>query len=164
MPSTTTRTMVRRHRWLLFALALCGTFGGSLFATAGPAEQKDNQPMHHATAFTSQPSPNVSPPPFVASKARTFPQLMDDAMNVMNDGMGRAPMNGGADHDFASMMVPHHQGAVDMARAELLYGTNPVLRRLAQEIIVTQGSEIAVMQGELARVRLPAPSSPSTKQ
>lgn len=78
---------------------------------------------------------------------------MDDAMNVMDDGMKRASMNGSADHDFASMMIPHHQGAVDMAKAELLYGTNPVLRRLAQEIIVTQTSEIALMRAELARSR-----------
>lgn len=99
--------------------------------------------MHHAAPTSSR--------PFVASTASSFSQLMDDAMNVMNDGMMRAPMNGSVDHDFASMMVPHHQGAVDMAKAELLYGTNPVLRRLAQEIIVTQGSEIAVMQAELAR-------------
>jgi uncharacterized protein (DUF305 family) len=54
------------------------------------------------------------------------------------------------------MMIPHHQGAIDMAKAELLYGTNPVLRRLAQEIIVTQGSEIAVMQSQLAKPAAPA--------
>ena len=60
-------------------------------------------------------------------------------------------MTGDADHDFAAMMLPHHQGAVDMAKAELLYGTNPVLRRLAQEIIVTQGQEIEVMQLELKK-------------
>lgn len=53
----------------------------------------------------------------------------------------------------------HHQGAVDMAKAELLYGTNPVLRRLAQEIIVTQGSEIEVMQNELKK----QPATPSAK-
>ena len=76
---------------------------------------------------------------------------MDDSMNVMNYGMANAPMNGDSDHDFASMMIPHHQGAVDMAKAELLYGNNPVLRRLAQEIIVTQESEIAVMQLELKK-------------
>ena len=70
-------------------------------------------------------------------------------MNAMNDGMVRAPMNGDADHDFAAMMIAHHQGAVDMAKAQLLYGKNPVLRRLAQEIIVSQGSEIAVMCAEL---------------
>jgi uncharacterized protein (DUF305 family) len=43
------------------------------------------------------------------------------------------------------MMVPHHQGAVEMAKVELQFGTNPNLRRLAQEIIVTQQSEIDVM-------------------
>ena len=77
---------------------------------------------------------------------------MDDAMGVMHDGMSSAPMNSDPDHDFAAMMIPHHQGAVDMAKAELLYGRNPVLRRLAQEIIVTQDSEIAVMQSELAKL------------
>jgi uncharacterized protein (DUF305 family) len=51
------------------------------------------------------------------------------------------------------MMIPHHQGAIDMAKAELLYGKNPVLRRLAQEIIVTQTSEITVMQRELEEQR-----------
>jgi uncharacterized protein (DUF305 family) len=48
-------------------------------------------------------------------------------------------------------MIPHHQGAIDMAKAELLYGKNPVLRRLAQEIIITQTSEIFVMEGELKK-------------
>lgn len=78
-----------------------------------------------------------------------FAALMDDAMNIMQEGMSRAPMNGSADHDFAAMMIPHHQGAVDMAKAELLYGKDPVLRRLAQEIIVSQGQEIAVMQRQI---------------
>lgn len=44
------------------------------------------------------------------------------------------------------MMIPHHQGAIEMAKVELLHGTDPRLRRLAQEIIVTQQSEITVMQ------------------
>jgi uncharacterized protein (DUF305 family) len=48
------------------------------------------------------------------------------------------------------MMIPHHQGAIDMAKAELLYGKDPVLRRLAQEIITTQNSEIQVMRRQLA--------------
>ena len=45
---------------------------------------------------------------------------------------------GDVDHDFVAMMVPHHQGAVDMAKAELKYGRNVQLRRLAQEIVATQ--------------------------
>ena len=97
----------------------------------------------------------AEPAPFVASLEKPYAALMDDAMNVMNAGMMQAPMNGDPDHDFAAMMVPHHQGAVDMAKAELLYGKNPVLRRLAQEIIVTQGQEIRVMQGELQKKSAP---------
>jgi uncharacterized protein (DUF305 family) len=49
------------------------------------------------------------------------------------------------------MMIPHHQGAIDMAEAQLLYGRNPVLRRLAQEIIITQNEEISVLRSELAK-------------
>lgn len=72
-------------------------------------------------------------------------------MAFMDRGMGQAPMTGNPDHDFAAMMIPHHQGAIDMAKIELLYGKNPVLRRLAQEIIVTQGQEIVVMQRQLEK-------------
>ena len=111
----------------------------------GMAVASAAEPMHHPGSTAQK------PPPFVATTARSFSHLMDDAMAIMNDGMTKAPMDGGADHDFAAMMIPHHQGAVDMAKAELLYGKSPVLRRLAQEIIVTQGSEIAVMQAELAK-------------
>ena len=74
-------------------------------------------------------------------------------MARMNHGMASARMTGDPDRDFASTMIPHHQGAVDMAKAELLYGKNPVLRRLAEEIVVTQASEISVMQAELKRAR-----------
>jgi uncharacterized protein (DUF305 family) len=75
----------------------------------------------------------------------------------MDDGMKGAPMTGNPDHDFAAMMIPHHQGAIDMAKAELLYGRDPVLRRLAQEILVTQASEITVMQRELGKKSSSAP-------
>ena len=54
--------------------------------------------------------------------------------------------SGNVDADFVAMMVPHHQGAIDMAQAELRYGRNEQLRRLAQEIIVTQQEEIAAMR------------------
>ena len=54
--------------------------------------------------------------------------------------------SGDADADFVAMMVPHHEGAIEMARAELRYGRNEQLRRMAQEIIVTQQQEIAAMR------------------
>lgn len=74
---------------------------------------------------------------------------MNQAMTVMDQGMKQAPMAGNPDHDFAAMMIPHHQGAIDMAKVELLHGKDPVLRRLAQEIIVTQQQEIVVMRRQL---------------
>lgn len=93
------------------------------------------------------------PRPFLVSNSKPFEQLMGEAMSIMDVDMAQAPMTGDADHDFASMMIPHHQGAVDMAKVELLYGKDPVLRRLAQEIIVTQESEIQVMKMQTKKLR-----------
>ena len=67
------------------------------------------------------------------------------AMSKMMTNMSIEP-TGDIDRDFVDMMAPHHQGAVDMAMSELKYGHNEQLRRLAQEIIVTQQQEIAVMR------------------
>jgi uncharacterized protein (DUF305 family) len=67
------------------------------------------------------------------------------AMRTMMAGMAVSP-SGDVDADFAAMMIPHHQGAIDMAKAELQFGTNEQLRRIAQEIIVDQEQEIAAMR------------------
>jgi len=80
-----------------------------------------------------------------------FMQEVNGSMERMDRQMTEAPINGNIDHDFASMMIPHHQGAIDMAKAELLYGKNPVMRRLAQEILVDQQSEIDAMHLWLER-------------
>ena len=102
------------------------------------------------------------PPAFVASTAKPFAALMDDAMTVMEDGMRRAPMNGVPEHDFVTMMIPHHQGAIDMAKALLLRTTDPEMRNLAQGIITEQQNEIQLMQAWLRRHAAPAPAhSPS---
>ena len=71
---------------------------------------------------------------------------MGDAMSGMHKGMHSAPYTGVPDRDFVTMMIPHHQGAIDMAKALLLYGKDPQMRRLAQEIIIDQQSEIQLMQ------------------
>ena len=68
-------------------------------------------------------------------------------MRTMMASMERPP-HGDVDQDFIGQMIPHHQGAIDMAKAELRYGRNEQLRRIAQEIIVEQQAEIAVMQRE----------------
>jgi hypothetical protein len=80
-----------------------------------------------------------------------------DAMNRMMTAMHIQP-SGNADTDFVAMMVPHHQGAIDMARAELLYGQNETLRRMAQEIIVTQQQEIVAMQQALSQSSSASPT------
>ena len=76
---------------------------------------------------------------------QTFMGQMNNAMADMDRSMSAAPMNGNADHDFASMMIPHHKGAIEMAKSELLFGKDPTMRRLAQEILVDQESEIDAM-------------------
>lgn len=69
----------------------------------------------------------------------------DAAMERMMQDMHVAP-TGDVDRDFVSMMIPHHQGAIDMARAVLRSSHNEAIRRLAQEIIVTQEDEIRAMR------------------
>jgi uncharacterized protein (DUF305 family) len=70
---------------------------------------------------------------------------LNESMMRMHRAMAVSP-TGDIDADFVAMMIPHHQGAIDMARIQLRYGHNEQLRRIAQEIIVDQQQEIAVMQ------------------
>jgi uncharacterized protein (DUF305 family) len=82
------------------------------------------------------------------------------AMNNMMADMTIKP-TGDVDRDFVAIMVPHHQGAVDMAKAELKYGHNEQLRRLAQEIVVTQQQEISAMRLAIGEALPPAASPPT---
>lgn len=90
------------------------------------------------SAITSLPSSMSEP---MAATA------FDKSMDTMHGEMQKVRYSGDADADFASLMIPHHQGAIEMSKVELQFGTDPRLRRLAQEIIVTQQSEIEVMKG-----------------
>ena len=78
-----------------------------------------------------------------------FLSLNEAAMKKMMAAMTIKP-TGDVDRDFVAMMVPHHQGAVDMAKAELKYGHNERLRRLAREIVAKQQQEIAVMRNAVS--------------
>jgi uncharacterized protein (DUF305 family) len=68
------------------------------------------------------------------------------AMSRMHESIFLLPKISNADEDFVRLMIPHHQAALDMAKTELLCGKDPQIRRLAQEIITDQQSEIELMQ------------------
>ena len=84
----------------------------------------------------------------------------DAAMAKMMSGMAVHP-TGDVDKDFVDMMVPHHQGAIDMAALLLHYGKNQKLKYLAQEIIVTQQQEIAAMRLAIGEPLPPSVPSPT---
>ncbi len=96
-----------------------------------------------------------------ASEGNPVAVQMKDAMARMHRDMA-IPSSGDADLDFAAMMIPHHQGAIDMARIELQSGKDPVLRRLAQGIIVEQLQEIDVMRRQLKNSAAICSSQPDT--
>ena len=81
--------------------------------------------------------------------ANEFNGALRAAMVQMDAGMCITP-SGDADRDFARAMIPHHQGAIEMARLELLHGQDARLRRLAQGIVVEQSQEIALLRNLLA--------------
>jgi uncharacterized protein (DUF305 family) len=89
-----------------------------------------------------------------------FVSRSNAAMDKMMTNMAVKPTDD-VDHDFVAMMVPHHQGAIDMAQAELQYGQNPQLKTIAQEIIVDQMQEIALMRLVLGEPLPPSMSSPT---
>ncbi len=92
----------------------------------------------------------------------------DEFASAMNDAMARmhgemmTGYTGDPDRDFAAMMIPHHQGAIDMATIELRFGKDERLRRLAQGIVIEQRQEIEAMRrilldkGALPELHAPA--------
>lgn len=82
-------------------------------------------------------------------EAAKFTLAMEAGMKKMMADMHQLRMTGNPDADFLAMMIPHHQGAVEMARLVLLYGRDPLVRQLAVEIITSQQVEITAMQARL---------------
>ena len=110
-------------------------------------------------AVWAAPSSPASEAPFLSENSAAMARMMH-RMTIKPSG--------DVDKDFVAMMVPHHQGAIDMAMAVLRYGRNEKIRRLAQEIIITQQQEVVAMRlavGErLPAAAMPTPRLPSVTQ
>ncbi len=97
----------------------------------------------------TQPPKEVPRPP----QRRSFVQQMNNGMQKMMEDMHSPGYSGDTDVDFLAMMIPHHEGAVEMARLELIHGKDPLTRRLAEDIIASQTTEIQAMRQRLAILR-----------
>ena len=111
-----------------------------------------------ATAFLPHAIPGQKPPgvPALPSSASDFDRALRTIMALMGSEMCVEP-SGNADRDFARAMIPHHQGAIEMARLELLHGRDDRLRRLAQGIVIEQTQEITLMRSIIDRSSVPVP-------
>ena len=118
------------------------------FLTMGPgfAVAQDTKMDH-----SKMPMPMALPAPAGAANGSAT-----QAFKAANDKMHmemQVAATGNPDVDFIKNMMPHHQGAIEMAKIELQYGKDPKARKLAQQIIKAQNTEIAFMNAWLARVR-----------
>jgi hypothetical protein len=129
MSQTTGRFLAKRlngaSRWVVAAAVALTILGIGLLRAGAQSE---------TLADGSQPTADPDWSELVAS------------MDKMHMAMGAIKRSGNADVDFVRLMLPHHQAAIDMAKTQLVYGKDPQMRRLAQEIITDQQLEIELMQ------------------
>jgi uncharacterized protein (DUF305 family) len=120
-----------RHLSLVAALAV------AVMSTVAPIAAQDaaGGTMHHAMPMTDQDA---------------AAELQHGMATMMHD-MNAMPSTGNPDQDFAAMMIVHHRGAIEMATVQLKYGTDPQMRKLAEEVIAAQKKEIAFMESWLAK-------------
>lgn len=102
-----------------------------------------------AAAQTTDPHANHTMP--AADTAETPATTAFKAAGAAMHGAMAIPYTGNADVDFIAGMIPHHQGAVEAARIVLQYGTDPEVRKFAEQIIAAQEAEIAWMTDWLAK-------------
>ena len=124
---------------------------GAIFLASCSAEPRSLADYIGALCTTSFRSASPEEAPYLAENVGAMTKMMID--------MGIRP-TGDVDRDFVAMMTPHHQGAIEMALAELHHGRNERLRRMAQEIIVTQQQEIAAMRLAVGEQLAPPVAAP----
>ncbi|QEL25752.1 DUF305 domain-containing protein [Bosea sp. F3-2] len=117
------------------AIALAAILAAGTLGSAAHAQQHHGQ--HGAPAASMG-----------ADSAST--KAFKEANMKMHKDMG-IPYSGDADTDFVRGMIPHHQGAIDMARVVLAHGKDPEIRKLAESVIRDQEKEVAMMQDWLKK-------------
>ena len=122
------------------------------FLAAMPAAAQQGH-EHHQTGDPTSAQATADP------AYSRFVREMDAGMGTMMKDMHGPGYGGNPDVDFLAMMIPHHEGAVEMARLVLVHGRDPATRRLAEDIIASQTVEIEGMKRRLETLRVNRESS-----
>ena len=132
--------MTEKNSSVAVALAAL-MIGGFLSAGIGPQSVVAQHHQHAAGGVNAW------------AQGDEFGRALAAGMDKMHQEMMAPTPTGNADIDFLATMIPHHAGAVEMARLVLIHGKDPLVRSLAEEIIAGQQAEIAAMQARLEILR-----------
>jgi uncharacterized protein (DUF305 family) len=137
-----TKEIAMRRSVIIAAVLAAAIGGGAGYVLAQGTQMPGMQMPGMQMPGMQQPSAEALRSPSTAG----FKAAMDKMMRDMQ------PLTGNPDRDFAAGMIPHHQGAIDMARIVLQYGKDAEVRKIAEDVISAQEKEIVQLRAILARL------------